>query len=496
MRIPSQKVHQIHFVGIGGIGMSGIAEVLHNLGYAVTGSDITESANVQRLSSLGVKIFIGHEAKNAENAQVLVISSDIKDSKNPEIQEARRRGIPIIRRAEMLAELMHLKKSVAICGTHGKTTTTSLTAALFEAAELDPTVINGGIINAYGTNARLGEGEWIVVEADESDGSFLRLPATIAVVTNIDLDHMDFYPDFATLRQAFVTFVERLPFYGLGVLCVDHPVVRSLLPDLIDRRILTYGFSEEANVRAVNLRETTEGTLFDVDIIGNGVLSYRSLSRNDVIAPFPRRIRDIFLPMMGRHNVQNTLSTIAIAQELGIDDEVIRQAFVSFKGVKRRFTKVGVSNDVTIIDDYAHHPVEIETVLGAARQASSGRIIAVIQPHRYSRVHHLFEDFTTCFSQADVVVVAPIYEAGEKPIEGVTSERLAQGITQKREIPGSVHTIGSQSELAPLLTEIAQPGDLVICLGAGSITYWAALLPHQLDDLALQKGSTASESVA
>lgn len=482
MRIPSHSVRQIHFVGIGGIGMSGIAEVLVNLGYNVTGSDIAENANVLRLRNLGVSITIGHHAQNVENAQVVVISSDIKNPHNPELVEARRRRIPVIRRAEMLAELMHLKKSVAICGTHGKTTTTSLTAALFDAADLDPTVVNGGIINSYGTNARLGTGEWIVVEADESDGSFLRLPATIAVVTNIDPDHMDFYPNFDALRQAFVTFIERVPFYGLGVLCIDHPIVRSLISEITDRRILTYGFAEDANIRAINLRETSEGTLFDVDIVGNGALAYQALSRNNVSA-LPRRIRDVYLPMMGRHNVQNTLSTIAIAQELGIDDDTIRKAFHEFKGVKRRFTRVGVSNNITIIDDYAHHPVEIKTVLEAAHQACSAKIIAVVQPHRYSRLHNLFNEFSQCFNLADKLIVAPVYAAGEVALDGISSEKLAETIQAQENAPSEIYTISDENELAPLLINLVQPGDMVLCLGAGSITYWAAALPGKMDAL-------------
>lgn len=478
MRIPPQTVQQIHFVGIGGIGMSGIAELLVNLGYQVTGSDLADNANTQRLRALGVVINIHHHAKNVQNAQVVVISSDIRDPNNPEVKEAKRLGIPVIRRAEMLAELMHLKLSVAICGTHGKTTTTSLMAAMFDAAGLDPTIVNGGIINAYGTNSRLGKGDWIVVEADESDGSFLRLPATIAVVTNIDPEHMDFYPDFETLRQSFVTFVDRVPFYGLGVLCIDHPVVRSILPEVSNRRIITYGFSEDANVRAVNLRESQEGTLFDVDIVPSGALAHRSLAKGN-ISVLPRRIKDIFLPMMGRHNVLNALSAVSIAQELGIDDEALCRGFSTFEGVKRRFTRVGSSNGIAVIDDYAHHPVEIKTVLAAAQQACKGKIIAVMQPHRYSRLQHLFEDFTTCFESADKIIVTPVYCAGEDPLEGITNEKLANGLRQQGK--SDVHTIDNQMELAPLVATLAHPGDMVLCLGAGSITYWAATLPQELD---------------
>lgn len=491
MRVAPQTVRQLHFVGIGGIGMSGIAEVLVNLGYAVTGSDVSENPNVQRLRSLGAKIHIGHAAENVVGAQVVVTSTAVK-SDNPEVMEARRRRIPVIRRAEMLAELMHLKQSVAICGTHGKTTTTSMTAALFDAAELDPTVINGGIINSYGTNARLGSGDWIVVEADESDGSFLRLPATIAVVTNIDADHMDFYPDFETLRHAFVTFIERTPFYGLGVLCIDHPVVRSLLPEITDRRLMTYGCSEDANVRAVNIRESQDGVTFDVDITPSSALANQVEGQ---VSALPRRIRDIFLPMVGKHNVQNSLAVISIAQELQISDDAVRQAFAGFKGVKRRFTRVGISHGVSVIDDYAHHPVEINTVLEAGRQASRGRIIAVMQPHRYSRLQHLFADFAACFSHADHVIIAPVYSAGENPLDGIHSDALADAVRAQGKV---VSTVNDPEEIAPLVATLVNAGDMVICLGAGSITQWAAALPGQLDEiLPLGKDlSPVSESVA
>ncbi|WP_032112285.1 UDP-N-acetylmuramate--L-alanine ligase [Candidatus Paracaedibacter symbiosus] len=479
MRIPSHSVKQIHFVGIGGIGMSGIAEILHNLGYTVTGSDVGVSANVVRLQELGIQVHIGHGADNIQGSQVVVISTAVK-SDNPEILAARKLKIPVIRRAEMLAELMQLKFSVTISGTHGKTTTTSLTAALFDAAGLDPTVVNGGIINSYGTNARLGQGDWIVVEADESDGSFLKLPATIAVVTNIDPEHMDFYPDFDAIKNAFKTFIDRLPFYGLGILAIDHPVVRELRATITDRRILTYGFSEEANVRATNLRETMDGITFDVDLVGNGAFANRALAK-DQVSVLPRKIRDIFLPMMGQHNVQNALSVIAIAQELGIDDDSIKRAFNNFKGVKRRFTKTGIVKGVTVIDDYAHHPVEIKTALAAARQACRGKVVTVMQPHRYSRLHFLFEDFANCFEQADEVFIAPVYSAGETPIEGACSESLVAAVraTGKNE----VHYLGDPEQLAPAVASRVKEGDMILCLGAGTITHWAAVLPQQLDVL-------------
>jgi UDP-N-acetylmuramate--alanine ligase len=479
MRIPPQTVHHLHFIGIGGIGMSGIAEVLHNLGYQVKGSDITENNNTTRLQKIGISVSIGHKAENIQGAQVVVVSSAVK-ADNPEIIAARRYGIPVIQRAEMLAELMRLKMSIAISGTHGKTTTTSLAASLLEAAALDPTVINGGIINAYNTNAHLGTGDWTVVEADESDGSFTKLSATIATITNIDPEHMEFYGTMEALSQAFLKFIGNIPFYGLAILCADHPNVMSLVPQITDRRFITYGFHQDSMIRAFNLRFSEEGTTFDVDIsrplppqalIQTNFLSVKSL---------PHRIKDLFLPMVGKHNVQNALSVIAIAQELGLGEEVIRRAFDNFKGVKRRFTKVGVTGGVTVIDDYAHHPVEIKTVIDAAKQATKGNIIAVMQPHRYSRLSHLFDDFTECFSGCDQVVIAPVYSAGEDPIEGATSDHLAEAIRQKGNV-SQVFQVNEQKELPCLLRRIAKPGDMILCLGAGSITYWAATLPAQMD---------------
>ena len=483
MRIPPHTVKVIHFIGIGGIGMSGIAEVLFNLGYEVRGSDINENANILRLRQKGIVISIGHDPSNVQGAQVVVVSSDIKSS-NIELKAARDQRIPVIRRAEMLAELMRFKLSVAISGTHGKTTTTSLMAALFDASLLDATVVNGGIINAYGTNARLGKGEWIIVEADESDGSFTKLPATIAVVTNIDPEHMDFYESFDHLKKAFVSFVERIPFYGLGIMCLDHPEVRSILPQLSDRRIMTYGFSEDANVRAVNLRQTSEGTTFDVEIATPAALAHRALAEGSV-SVLPRKIKDLFLPMMGQHNVQNSLAVIALAQELSFGDEVVRRAFLDFSGVKRRFTKVGVGAGITVIDDYAHHPVEIKTVLGAARQATKGRIVAVVQPHRYTRLHHFFSDYVKCFEGLDALIVAPVYEAGEAPIEGATSAHLAAAVKASSEL--KVHELHENQALAPLAYSLfpggPQEGDMILCLGAGTITQWAATLPDELEKI-------------
>ena len=483
MRIPPHTVKIIHFIGIGGIGMSGIAEVLYNLGYEVRGSDIAENANIHRLRQMGIVITIGHDVSNVQGAQVIVVSSDIKPA-NIELKAARDQRIPVIRRAEMLAELMRFKLSVAISGTHGKTTTTSLMAALFDAALLDATVVNGGIINAYGTNARLGKGEWIIVEADESDGSFTRLPATIAVVTNIDPEHMDFYASFDHLKKAFVDFIERIPFYGLGIMCIDHPEVRALLPQLLDRRMMTYGFSEDANVRAVNLRQTREGTTFDVDIATPAALAHRVLGGGSV-SILPRKIKDLFLPMMGQHNVQNALAVVALAQELGFEDTVVRRAFSEFAGVKRRFTKTGVGAGITVIDDYAHHPVEIKTVLAAARQATRGRIVAVVQPHRYTRLHHFFSDFITCFEGVDALIVAPVYGAGEAPIEGATASHLIEAI--KASFGFEVHELADPETLAPLACSLfpggPQAGDMILCLGAGTVTQWAATLPDQLEAL-------------
>lgn len=455
----------LHFVGIGGIGMSGIAEILHNLGYEVQGSDIAESANVERLRGLGIRVFIGHTEANVKNVAGVVISSAVKPN-NPEVQAARAERIPVLRRAEMLAELMRLKMAVAIAGTHGKTTTTSLMATMFDGAGLSPTVINGGIINAYGTNARVGTGEWMVVEADESDGTFIKIPATIAVVTNIDPEHLDHYGDFDGIKAAFRQFVENIPFYGFAVLCLDHPEVQAMLPDIADRRMVTYGFSPQADVRAENLRAEKGGQRFDVVVAVRGD------------AP-PRVLRDVFLPMHGRHNVSNSLAVITVALELAVAEEKIKHALAGFTGVKRRFTETGEWRGVKIIDDYGHHPVEIAATLKAAREAvQGGKVIAVVQPHRYTRVRDLFKEFCTCFNDADTVVVADIYAAGEEPIPGISRDALVDGIRAA----GHRHVMAIESEAAlPLLiANIARPGDYVVCLGAGSITKWAYGLPGQL----------------
>ncbi|MBY0509862.1 MAG: UDP-N-acetylmuramate--L-alanine ligase [Rhodospirillaceae bacterium] len=454
----------IHFVGIGGIGMSGIAEVMHNLGYQVQGSDIAQNANVDRLRGLGMRIEVGHKAENLGSARVVVISSAVK-ADNPEVLAARKSMLPVVRRAEMLAELMRLKWSIAIGGTHGKTTTTSLVASVLEAAELDPTVINGGIINAYGTNARLGGGDWMVVEADESDGSFNRLPATIAVVTNIDPEHLDFYGDFSKVKAAFRTFVESIPFYGFAAMCIDHPEVQSLLPQLTDRKIITYGLSPAAMVRGLNVVLDVNGVRFDAAI-------------SDRVAGGERIIENIRLTMYGQHNVLNSLAAVSVAAEMGLSDDVIRDGLAKFKGVKRRFTKVGEIDGITVIDDYGHHPVEIAAVLKAARTATQGRVVAVVQPHRYTRLQSLFSEFCQCFNDADHVVVADVYPAGEAPIEGIDRDALINGLHAHGH--PAVTALMSPKHLAAVIDDIAQPGDVVVCLGAGNITAWAHALPADL----------------
>ncbi|MBM3542162.1 MAG: UDP-N-acetylmuramate--L-alanine ligase [Alphaproteobacteria bacterium] len=464
MRALPLEIGTIHFVGIGGIGMSGIAEVLHNLGYSVQGSDQADNANVKRLAKLGIKTFVGHRAENLGDAAVVIVSSAVK-AENPELAAARARMLPVVRRAEMLGELMRLKWSIAVGGTHGKTTTTSLVGAMLGAAGLDPTVINGGIINAYGTNARLGAGDWMVVESDESDGSFTKLPAVIAVVTNMDPEHMEHYGAFEAVRRAFDTFVSNVPFYGFAVLCLDHPEVQAMIPRVSDRRIVTYGFSPQADVRATNLETDPSGATFDVIVA-------------DRQTGTARTIEAVRLPMMGRHNVQNALAAIAIAAEMEIPDETIRKALAGFSGVKRRFTRTGEANGVSVIDDYGHHPVEIKAVLAAARQATKGQVVAIVQPHRYTRLSSLFEEFCTCFNDADAVIVADVYAAGEKPIEGATRDALVEGL--RRHGHRHVMALPGREALAGLVAPLVHPGDLVVCLGAGDITYWAQALPGEL----------------
>ncbi len=466
MKMP-KAIGLVHFIGIGGIGMSGIAEVLHNLGHKVQGSDQSESANVQRLRDKGIPVFVGHAAENLGDAEVVVVSTAIKKS-NPELAAAREKSLPIVRRAEMLAELMRFRNAIAIGGTHGKTTTTSMVATLLDAGGLDPTVINGGIINAYGTNARMGEGEWMVVEADESDGTFLKLPADVAVITNIDPEHLDHYGTFDAVRAAFRQFVENVPFYGFGVLCLDHPEVQALVGRIEDRKIVTYGANPQADVRYFNVRMEGTKSIFDVEI---------RRRRTGRVFNF----NDLTLPMPGRHNISNATAAIAVANRLGISEEDIRKGLAAFGGVKRRFTLIGDWNGVSVFDDYGHHPVEITAVLRAAREACEGRIIAIHQPHRFSRLASLFEDFANCFNDADTILLAPVYAAGEEPVEGVNSEALVSRIRASGH--RDARYISSPAEIAPIVAGIAKPGDFVVLLGAGNITQWAATLPKELESI-------------
>ena len=463
MRLP-RDIGPLHFVGIGGIGMSGIAEVMVNLGYTVQGSDQSANANVKRLRDKGVKISIGHSAENLTGVRVLVVSSAIKPD-NPELIGARAQRLPVVRRAEMLAELMRLKSCVAIAGTHGKTTTTSMVAALLDADGFDPTVINGGIINAYGTNARLGAGDWMVVEADESDGTFLKLPADIAIVTNIDPEHLDHFKTFEAVQDAFRAFVENVPFYGFSVMCTDHPVVQALVGRIEDHRLVTYGENPQADVRMTDVSHAGGTSLFTV--------VFRDRTGN-----FLHEIKNVALPMPGRHNALNATAAIAVAHELGIGDDVIRNALASFGGVRRRFTRTGTWNGVAIIDDYGHHPVEIAAVLRAARESTKGHVIAVMQPHRYTRLAVLFEQFCACFNDADAVIIAPVYSAGEAPIPGVDRDALVQAIRNHGH--RQVVALDGPDKLAGLIAAMAKPGDYVVCLGAGSITQWAYALPGEL----------------
>jgi len=466
MRLP-REIGPIHFVGIGGIGMSGIAEVLVNLGYAVQGSDASDNYNLDRLRKKGAKVSVGHKAENVDGAEVVVVSTAIKRD-NPELMAARERRIPVVRRAEMLAELMRLKSCVAIAGTHGKTTTTTMVATLLDAGGLDPTVINGGIINAYGSNARLGAGDWMVVEADESDGTFLKLPTDVAIVTNVDPEHLDHFKTFEAVQDAFRHFVENLPFYGFAVMCIDHPVVQTLVGKIEDRRIITYGENPQADARLVDLTAGGGGSKFKVVI-------------RDRKAGTTHEIADLALPMPGRHNASNATAAIAVAHALGVSDDAIRKAMAGFGGVKRRFTKTGEWNGVTVIDDYGHHPVEIAAVLKAARDSYTGKVIAVVQPHRYTRLQSLFEEFCTCFNDADAVVVADVYAAGEAPIDGIDRDHFVEGLRAHGH--REVVPLPAAPELAGIVKRLARSGDLVVCLGAGNITQWAYALPDQLKAL-------------
>ncbi|WP_288486634.1 UDP-N-acetylmuramate--L-alanine ligase [uncultured Novosphingobium sp.] len=468
MKGVATDIGTVHFVGIGGIGMSGIAEVMHNLGYTVQGSDIAEGYVVEGLRSRGIKVMIGHAAENVSEAAVVVTSTAVKRD-NPEVVYALEHRIPVVRRAEMLAELMRLKNTVAVAGTHGKTTTTSMVACLLEAGGVDPTVINGGIINSYGSNARLGASDWMVVEADESDGSFLRLDGTIAVVTNIDPEHLEHYGSFDKVKSSFIEFIENVPFYGAAVLCIDHPEVQALIGKIRDRRVITYGFSAQADVRGEAVTPVPGGNRFDV------VVRERDGEQ--------RRIEGIELPMPGRHNVQNALAAVAVAIEMECDDEIVRCGFAQFGGVKRRFTKVGEVGGVTVIDDYGHHPVEIRAVLAAAREGVKGRVLAVVQPHRFTRLRDLMEEFQTAFNDADAVYVTPVYAAGEMPIDGVDAEALVTGLKARGH--RDAHVIGGADELAEAMARIVRPGDMIVCLGAGDITKWAAGLAGAIGERAV-----------
>ncbi len=463
MKLP-RDVGPIHFIGIGGIGMSGIAEVMATLNYKVQGSDISDNYNVARLRKHGIDVAIGHDAKNLGIAQVVVISSAVKPD-NPELIEARARYLPVVRRAEMLAELMRFKSCVAVGGTHGKTTTTSIVAALLDNGGLDPTVINGGIINAYGTNARLGKGDWMVVESDESDGTFVKLPADVVIVTNIDPEHLDHYGTFDKAKEAFLAFVENIPFYGFAVMCIDHPVVQELIGQVRDRRVITYGTSPAADYRVMDIGYRDGATRFAVKV------TERVTGKSHVIP-------DLALNMPGDHNALNSTAALIVARELGMSDDALRKGLASFEGVKRRFTRTGEHNGVTVFDDYGHHPVEIAAVLSAARRVTKNKVVAVMQPHRYTRLSSLFPEFCACFNDADSVIIAPVYAAGETPIDGASHTKLSQGIHDRGH--RSVQTIDDPKQLAPLVKKLVQPGDIVVCLGAGTITQWAYALPQEL----------------
>jgi UDP-N-acetylmuramate--alanine ligase len=466
MKLPG-NVGPIHFIGIGGIGMSGIAEVMATLGYQVQGSDLADNYNVTRLRKAGIAVHIGHKAENIGDAAVVVMSSAVKPD-NPELVEARARYLPIVRRAEMLAELMRFKSCVAVGGTHGKTTTTSIVAALLDAGHMDPTVINGGIINAYGTNARLGKGDWMVVESDESDGTFVKLPADVVIVTNIDPEHLDHYGTFEKSKEAFLAFVENIPFYGFAVLCIDHPVVQELIGKVQDRRVVTYGRSAQADYRLIDSGYIDGATRFSVRVT-------KRLTRES------HDITDLALNMPGDHNALNSTAALAVARELGLSDDQIRKGMAAFAGVKRRFTRTGAFEGITVFDDYGHHPVEISAVLSAARKVTKNRVIAVMQPHRYSRLQSLFPDFCGCFNDADTVIITPVYAAGEAPIEGFDHDSLVDGIHSRGH--RSVMKVDKPEQLAGLVLNHAKDGDIVVCLGAGTISQWAYALPEQMEKI-------------
>ena len=468
MQMPPE-IGTFHIIGIGGIGMSAIAEILIAKGYTVQGSDQKESANVRRLRARGVRVFIGHDAINLVGARQVVISTAVKKG-NPELEAARAKGLPIIRRAEMLAELMRLYRTVSVTGTHGKTTTTSLIAHVFAEGNQDPTVITGGIINSWGSNARLGKGDWMIVEADESDGTFTRLPTEIGIVTNIDPEHLDYFGSVEAMHAQYEAFLRNIPFYGLAVACIDHPVVRDMIERLDlrrdGRRLLTYGVSENADLVLKAIGFEGSKTIFDAELgarVRGGKRSLKAWS----------------IPIPGQHNTLNALAAIAVAAEAGISDETIRASLQSFSGVKRRFQLTGTWNGVSIYDDYGHHPVEIASVLAAAKAGARGRVVAVMEPHRYSRVSDLFADFCNCFADADSVIVGPLYTAGELPIEGIDHRTLVEGIRATGH--PSVIAVDKPVDLVPLIRRNGRPGDMIVCLGAGTSTEWAHALPGWLE---------------
>lgn len=477
MRMP-RDIGPFHIVGIGGIGMSAIAEVMHDRGYVVRGSDLKDSANVKRLRAKGIDCFIGHDAANIEGAEFVVLSSAVKEG-NPEFDAARERGIPVIRRAAMLAELMRECATVSVTGTHGKTTTTSLIAELLESAGIDPTVISGGIIENWQSNARIGQGEWMVAEADESDGTFTELPTRIGVVTNIDPEHMDYWHTLESLHGAFKTFFDNVPFYGLVVAGLDHPIVREMIAAIrreqTGKRLLTYGVADDADIRLDNYRVEQGKAVFDATL-------------SDKAPGGARELKGLSLSIPGHYNALNALAALAVSAEIGIPDDRIRASLANFGGVGRRFTHTGDWQGVRIFDDYAHHPVEIAAVLKAARGMTQGNVIAIVQPHRYTRLKNLFGDFCTCFADADTVIVTPVYSAGEQPIEGIDRDSLIEGL--KRQGVGTVlATEDGADAIAGIVADIAASGDLVIGLGAGTITEWTHALPGKLEQLGQGSGS-------
>ena len=454
------KIGKIHFIGIGGIGMSGIAEVLIAHGYDIQGSDVSDTKITRRLQKIGAKIFLNQNAQNLINANVVVVSSAIKPD-NIELQTASKLNLPIVQRAEMLAELMRFKSNISVAGTHGKTTTTTLVAGLLDSGGLDPTVINGGIIHAYGSNARTGDGDWMVVEADESDGSFLKLPSTISIVTNIDCEHMEHYGSFENLKNAFNQFISKIPFYGIAVLSVDDKNTKEISKKINNRKIVTFGKSADADVRAKNISFQNGKSRFDIGFSDGS-----------------KSISGLEFPMTGEHNILNLLAAVCVARYFGMSEENIRSGVAEFSGVNRRFTFLGQFNGVIFVDDYAHHPTEIRAVLKAAKQTAMGKVVAIHQPHRFSRLANLFEEFIECFEDADVVGITPVFAAGEEAIAGVTSKNLIARISKRHN--KVVRKIKNEEVLEDFVIKNTEPNDLVIFMGAGSISTWANNMMERL----------------